>query len=144
MENLKHIQELIASITFPDGEADQLAMSVVIDAVRVLDRPREVVPILFHWFEANSQYDLGSPGTFVHFIEEQMDYLPALESSWSLKPTHITAWMANRIANSKTDPVEIRHWISFLQQAAAHPQADELCREVADDFIAHQSGQLAA
>ena len=144
MESLKHIQQLIDSISLSDGEADQLEMGAVIDAVRALDRPREVLPMLFRWFEVNCQFDLGSPGPFVHYIEEQLDYLSALESSWSRKPTHITAWMINRIANSETSSDQINQWISLLQQASTHPQADELCREEASDFIAHQYRRLAA
>jgi hypothetical protein len=144
MENLDHIQQLIDSISFPDDEADRLEMGAVIDAARELDRPRAVIPMLFRWFEANSQFDLGSPGPFVHYIEEQMDYLPALESSWSHKPTHITAWMINRIANSETSSDRINHWIGLLQLALTHPQADELCREEANGFITHQHRRLAA
>ncbi|MFC6186036.1 hypothetical protein [Pseudoxanthomonas japonensis] len=144
MESLDEIQQLIASISFPDDEADRIAMNSVIDAVRALDRPRTAIPMLFCWFEANSQYDLGSPGPFVHFIEEQMDYLPALESSWSRKPTPITAWMINRIANSETSSDRINHWIGLLQQASTHPQADDLCREDAVGFVLHQHGRLAA
>ena len=144
MESLDHIQQLIDSIPFPDDEADRFAMYAAIDAVRALDRPRTVIPMLFRWFEKNSQYDLGSPGPFVHYIEEQMDYIPALESSWTRKPTQVTAWMVNRIANSETSPDRINHWVGLLQQASTHPQADELCREVAGGFVAHQHRRLAA
>jgi hypothetical protein len=139
MENLNNIQKLIEPI---HDETDLTAMDEVVDAIRTLADPRQAVPLLFCWMEKNERFDIGSPGPFVHFIEEEMDYLPELEASLSSKPTYMTAWMTNRIANAETDPVKIKKWIILLEQALSHPDADDQCRDDARHFIQHQSGRL--
>jgi len=144
MENLSSIQKLIESIPFEDDEADRAAMDEVVEAIRTLANPRQAVPLLFRWMEKNGHFDLGSPGPFVHFIEEKMDYLPELKASLSSKPTYMTAWMSNRIANAETDPVKIKEWIKLFEQTLIHPNANDQCRDDARHFIQHQSERLMA
>jgi hypothetical protein len=142
MEDLRRIQALIAAIPFEDDEADQAAMDDVVEQARRLDDPRRVVPMLFRWMEQQGHRDLGSPGPFVHFIEEDMDYVSELEASLSAKPIGMTVWMANRIANAETDAADIRRWIGLLEPVLSHPDADAQCRDDAHDFINHQSARL--
>lgn len=142
MEDLRRIQTLIAAIPFEDNEADRAAMDDVVEHARKLDDPRRVVPMLFRWMEQHGHRDLGSPGPFVHFIEEDMDYMPGLEASLSAKPIAMTVWMANRIANAETEAAEIRRWIRLLEPVLSHPDADAQCRDDARDFIDHQSARL--
>jgi len=142
MEDVRRIQALIAAIPFEDNEADQVAMDEVVDQARRLDDPRRAVPLMFRWMEEHGQRDLGSPGAFVHFIEEGMDYVPELEASLSAKPVCITVWMANRIANGETGAAEIKRWIGLLEPVLSHPDADAQCRDDARDFIDHQSARL--
>ncbi|MDR7070936.1 hypothetical protein J2X02_003808 [Pseudoxanthomonas japonensis] len=142
MEESSHIQELINTISFQDNEVDRVAMDRVVEAARALGNPRQAVPLMLRWIEKNGHLDLGSPGPFVHFIEEKMDYLPELEASLSSKPTCMTVWMANRIANAETDPVKINHWIGIFERVLSHPESDEQCRDDAHSFISHQSDRL--
>ena len=138
MQNLASIQQLIDAIPFEDGEADVLAMDEAVLAIDCLPEPRQAVPLLFDWFEAHAGQDVGSPGAFVHFIEEKLDFFQLLLASLARKPTGITVWMVNRIANAATNAPEIQQWIDVLQAAIAHPLADEECRDDAQHFLQRQ------
>jgi hypothetical protein len=138
MTHIDEIQQKLSEVTFNLGEADVEAMYDLIDQLRELENPREFVLHFFDWFEENSQFDLGSPGPFVHFIEEKIDYIEHLASSIKRKPTIVTVWMANRIANSKTDSKELNYWINLLCTASSHPLADQDTLDSALEFMKYQ------
>ena len=138
MQSLAAIKTLLDAIGFEDGEADVLAMDEAVLAIDRLPEPRQAVPLLFDWFEAHAGQDVGSPGAFVHFIEEKLDFFQLLLASLARKPTGITVWMVNRIANAATNAPEIQQWIDVLQAAIAHPLADEECRDDAQHFLQRQ------
>ena len=138
MQSLAAIKALLDAIGFEDGEADVLAMDEVVLAIDRLPEPRQAMPLLFDWFEAHAGQDVGSPGAFVHFIEEKLDFFPLLLASLARKPTGITVWMVNRIANAATNAPEIQPWIDVLQAALVHPLADEECRDDAQHFLQRQ------
>ena len=138
MQSLAAIKTLLDAIGFEDGEADVLAMDEAVLAIDRLPEPRQAVPLLFDWFEAHAGQDVGSPGAFVHFIEEKLDFFQLLLASLARKPTGITVWMVNRIANAATNAPEIQPWIDVLQAALVHPLADEECRDDAQHFLQRQ------
>ena len=138
MQSLAAIKTRLDTVGFEDGEADVLAMDVVVLAIDRLPEPRQAVPLLFDWFEAHAGQDVGSPGAFVHFIEEKLDFFPLLLASLARKPTGITVWMVNRIANAATSAPELQQWIDVLQAALVHPLADEECRDDAQHFLQRQ------
>ena len=138
MQSLAAIKTLLDAIGFEDGEADVLAMDEAVLAIDRLPEPRQAVPLLFDWFEAHAGQDVGSPGAFVHFIEEKLDFFPLLRASLARKPTGITVWMVNRIANAATNASEVQPWIDVLRAAMAHPLADEECRDDAQHFLQRQ------
>lgn len=138
MQSLAAIKTLLDAIGFEDGEADVLAMDEAVLAIDRLPEPRQAVPLLFDWFEAHAGQDVGSPGAFVHFIEEKLDFFPLLLASLARKPTGITVWMVNRIANAATSAPEVQLWIDVLQAAMVHPLADEECRDDAQHFLQRQ------
>jgi hypothetical protein len=141
MIQMTEIQQNLQAITFISGEADVQAMYSLIDRLRELEYPRNFVPFLFEWFEHNSQYDLGSPGPFVHFIEEELDYFDLLVSSVTRKPMTTTVWMINRIANSQNTYPELENWINLLRMASNHHLADQDTINSALDFIKHQASR---
>ncbi|MBI1835001.1 MAG: hypothetical protein HYR92_04470 [Burkholderiales bacterium] len=143
MRQISKIQQMLNEIQFESDEADREAMYSVVDELHKLEHPRKFLPQIFQWLEENSKYDLGSPGPFGHFIEEESDYLDFLFESLQRKPTDITVWLANRIANSKNDQSEIASWIEHLKATSVHSLADESTIESALDFVAHQSARLA-
>ena len=138
MQSLAAIKTLLDTVGFEDDEADVLAMDEVVLAIDRLPEPRQAVPLLFDWFEAHAGQDVGSPGAFVHFIEEKLDFFPLLLASLARKPTGITVWMVNRIANAATSAPEVQPWIDVLQAALVHPLADEECRDDAQHFLQRQ------
>ena len=138
MQSLAAIKTLLDTVGFEDDEADVLAMDEVVLAIDRLPEPRQAVPLLFDWFEAHAGQDVGSPGAVVHFIEEKLDFFPLLLASLARKPTGITVWMVNRIANAATNAPEIQPWIDVLQAALVHPLADEECRDDAQHFLQRQ------
>ena len=138
MQSLAGIKTRLDAIGFEDGEADVLAMDETVLAIDRLTEPRQAMPLLFDWFEAHAGQDVGSPGAFVHFIEEKLDFFPLLLASLARKPTGITVWMVNRIANAETNAPEIQPWIDVLQAALVHPLADEECRDDAQHFLQRQ------
>ena len=138
MQSLAAIKTRLDAIGFEDGEADVLAMDETVLAIDRLPEPRQAVPLLFDWFEAHAGQDVGSPGAFVHFIEEKLDFFQLLLASLARKPTGITVWMVNRIANAATNAPEIQPWIDVLQAALVHPLADEECRDDAQHFLQRQ------
>ncbi len=97
------------------------------------------MPQLFQWLETNSLFDFGSSGPFVHFIEENLDYFDLLVASINRKPTDVTVWMVNRVANSKTDENDLAYWVNLLNLVARHPLADEDTVASALDFAKHQT-----
>lgn len=141
MIQISEIQQNLRDIKFSKGEADTQAMNLVVDRLRELERPRNFVPFLFQWFENNSHFDLGSPGPFVHFIEEELDYFDLLVSSVMRKPMTTTVWMINRIANSKSNYEELENWVNLLRVAANHLLADQDTIDSALDFIKHQESR---
>ena len=138
MQSLAPIKTRLDAIGFEDGEADVLAMDETVLAIDRLPEPRQAVPLLFDWFEAHAGQDVGSPGAFVHFIEEKLDFFPLLLASLARRPTGITVWMVNRIANAATSAPEVQLWIDVLQAAMVHPLADEECRDDAQHFLQRQ------
>lgn len=138
MQSLAAVKTLIDAIPFEDGDVDVLAMDEAVLAIDRLPEPRQAVPLLFDWFEAHAGQDVGSPGAFVHFIEEKLDFFQLLLASLARKPTGITVWMVNRIANAATNAPEIQPWIDVLQAALVHPLADEECRDDAQHFLQRQ------
>ena len=65
----------IERIEFLYGEADKSEMNDIVEAIEQLDNPREIIPDIIAWFEEHPDEDVGSPGPFVHFVEEDDDYL---------------------------------------------------------------------
>jgi len=141
MEDVARIQVLIDAIPFEDDAADRAAMEDVVEMARRLADPRQVIPMMFRWMERHGHLDLGSPGPFVHFIEEAEDYAPELVASLSSKPISLTVWMANRIANAETESTEITRWTNLLEQVLSHPDADDRCKDDVRGFIEHQSAR---
>jgi hypothetical protein len=137
--NKEEVQQLLTGIEFHDGEADLQGMYAVRESLAESDRPRDAVPLLFEWFEQHPEEELGSPGPFVHFIEEVQDYHDLLVSSVERCPTCITVWMVNRLANG-TEGQERERWVRLLKNVAADPSAEEGARESARRFVEYQRG----
>jgi hypothetical protein len=141
MKQLGDMLTMLTQVPLSAGEADMHSMYLLVDELKRIEHPRRVVPHFFHWFEANSQFDLGCPGPFVSFIEQERDYFDLLVASIHRKPTDITVWMVNRIANGETDSGEVSRWVDLLQSAVRHPLAHQDTVESALGFVRHQASR---
>jgi hypothetical protein len=141
MKQLGDILAMLEQVPFSSVEADMHSMYLLVDELKQIEDPRRIVPHFFDWFEANSQFDLGCPGPFVSFIEQERDYFDLLVASINRKPTDMTVWMVNRIANGETDSAEVSRWVDLLQSAASHPLADQATVDSALGFVWHQAAR---
>ncbi|QIL79403.1 hypothetical protein G7047_05395 [Diaphorobacter sp. HDW4A] len=137
METTVHVKQLIAEeILFANGDEVLADLGNVVEKIRILERPRQLIPIIFRWAEENHPYVLDD-NPFLHFIEEDIDFIPALEESINRKPTALTIWIVHRLANGETDRSKINHWVAILQRVLRHPRTDEICREDTESFISY-------
>lgn len=95
-----------------------------------------VRPILV-CMEENPQFDFGSPGPLVHYLEGfyQAGYEAELLASLERRPTALTVWMLNRIINATTEMDARRVLQDTLSAAASHPQADVEVQARVAEFI---------
>ena len=95
-----------------------------------------VVPIL-HFIEEHPTIDFGTPGALVHFVERfyQHGYEELLLESVSRKPTSLTLWMVNRIANGTKEPDLRQRLVAAMQAARDSPAADPNTKQMADRFL---------
>ena len=93
-------------------------------------------PLLFEFSERLDGAYLGSPGPIVHTLEKMPGYEPYLRESLRRKPTSLSLWMANRIANAhRPDRAE---WVGVLEAIASDPGVRPDVREDAASFVRHQ------
>ncbi len=135
---MTELAEKIHRIEFRDGEADLAAMYELVERISTTKGGRALIPNLFQFFEANADKEVGNPGPFVHFIEEESDYHAVLVESLDRKPTCITLWMVNRLLNGISELRERETWMDRLRAAQTHPAADERARKAARDFLRYQ------
>lgn len=111
----------ISSQVFFDEHADSFVeswkrSSVGIDAVE---------PVL-RFIEDHSDWDLGSPGSFVHFVEQfyAAGYEQLLIDSINRRPTPYSAWMLNRIINGEKNAMQRQYLLSVMKDATLHKLAE--------------------
>ena len=136
---ISEILDEISQISFEYDEADNGQMYEICDHIEKLENPREILPHLFSWFEKFSEYDVGSPGPFVHFIEERNDYHEFLLESILRKPTIITLWMVNRLVNGAKNDGDREKWLQVLKDCCANHLADEDIRQSATEYLTYQN-----
>jgi len=135
---LAEIMLLIDQIEFSIGEANTSEMYDLVDIFKELEDERVIIPHIFEFFEQHSEDDLGTPGPFVHFIEESRDYYGLLKESVQRKPTDHTLWMVNRIINDLSDCTEKDDWISLLECTLENKNANKYVKEKAQEYIEFQ------
>ena len=144
MDSARQASQLLDAIPVVSGDADMRAMYSAADAIRALPDPRLALSAVFHWLERHAEADVGSPGPLGHFLEEFDEYVPLLRESLGRAPTHYTVYLANRIANGATDRDELCEWTDLFGEIANRASVDELCRETAAEYAAHQRARLEA
>ncbi|CAN7587956.1 hypothetical protein LJR084_004415 [Variovorax sp. LjRoot84] len=98
-----------------------------------------VEPVL-RFMEAHSDWDLGTPGPLVHFVERfhGQGYEGELIASVERKPTAHTLWMLNRLINGERDGQRKARLLGLLSAAATAPNAEPEAVDAAREFHAFQ------
>ena len=135
------IKQQLADISFDGDVVDYDQVYELIDSVSLMEKTDQArtIPALFEFIETHFDKDLGSPGPFVHFLEEQ-DYEQELLESLRRKPTELTVHMVNRILNSLSG-IEHTRWLKELEIVLVHPKADSEAKECAKEYLDHQKSK---
>lgn len=98
-----------------------------------------VAPIL-RFMEAHRDWDFGTPGPLVHFVERfhGQGYERELIASVERQPTAHTLWMLNRLINGERDGTSRAQLLRLLSAAATAPNAEPDAVEAARRFHAFQ------
>jgi hypothetical protein len=100
-----------------------------------------VAPALLALLERHPQADFGTPGPLVHVLESQTGYPALLAESLERQPTELSAWMANRLLNSKLPMDERVAWLKRLTAVTSHPKAAAGVRDSAIRFLDFQASR---
>lgn len=106
-----------------------------------------VLPAVLILLEHYPEADFGTPAPLVHALESQDGYAALLAASIERQPTELTAWMANRLLNSKLPKDDRSAWLKRLTAVASHPKAATGLRDSAIrflDFQASRSGRAGS
>jgi hypothetical protein len=101
----------------------------------------DAMPALFALFERFPAADFGTPGPLVQALEAQPGYPTLLTDSLQRQPTELTAWMANRLLNSRLPRAERAAWLKRLTGVTSHPLAARPVRESAIRFLDFQASR---
>jgi hypothetical protein len=77
----------------------------------------------------------------VQALESQAAYPRLLAESLERQPTELTAWMANRLLNSKLPRDDRAFWLQRLTAVTTHPKVAPGVRESAIRFLDFQASR---
>ena len=77
----------------------------------------------------------------MHVLESQTGYPALLAESLERQPTELSAWMANRLLNSKLPMDERVAWLKRLTAVTSHPKAVAGVRDSAIRFLDFQASR---
>jgi hypothetical protein len=100
-----------------------------------------VAPAVFALLERHPQADFGTPGPLVHALEALPGYPALLADSLERQPTELTAWMANRLLNSKLARADRADWLRRLTALTSHAKVAPGVRDSAIRFLDFQASR---
>jgi hypothetical protein len=135
------LSELQAFVPTGDGADNVHCLNELLAGFAGLPGCERIAPALLALLERHPQADFGTPGPLVHALESQPGYPELLAASLERQPTELSAWMANRLLNSKL-PIDARaEWVSRLTVVASHPKAVASVRDSAIRFLDFQASR---
>lgn len=135
------LSELQAFAPTGDGADNVHRLSELLAGFAALPGCERVAPALLALLERHPQSDFGTPGPLVHALETQPDYPRLLADSLERQPTELTAWMANRLLNSKLPLDERNEWLRRLTVVTSHPKAAASVRDSSIRFLDFQASR---
>jgi len=124
-----------------DGADNVHRLNELLAGFATLPGCERVAPALLALLERHPQADFGTPGPLVHVLESQPGYPALLARSLERQPTELSAWMANRLLNSKLPKDERVVWLKRLTAVTSHPKAAAGVRDSAIRFLDFQASR---
>jgi hypothetical protein len=124
-----------------DGGENVHRLNELLAGFAALPGCERVAPALLALMERHPKADFGTPGPLVHALEAQSGYPELLAASLERQPTELTAWMANRLLNSKLSRDDRGRWLKLLTVVTSHPLAAKTVRESAIRFLDFQASR---
>jgi hypothetical protein len=135
------LTELQAFAPTGDGADNVHRLNELLAGFSALPGCERVAPALLALLERHPQADFGTPGPLVQALESQPGYPELLAGSLERQPTELTAWMANRLLNSKLPRDERTEWLKRLTVVTSHPQAGASVRDSTIRFLDFQASR---
>jgi len=135
------LSELQAFVPTADGADNVHRLNELLAGFAALPGCERVAPALLDLLERHPQADFGTPGPLVHALESQPAWPQLLAGSLERQPTELTAWMANRLLNSKLARDERATWLKRLTAVTSHPLAAAGVRDSAIRFLDFQASR---
>jgi len=135
------LRELQAFAPTGDGADNVHRLNELLEDFAALPGCERVVPALLALMERHPQADFGTPGPLVHVLEGQPGYPEQLAASLERQPTELSAWMANRLLNSRLPRDQRGAWLRRLTAVASHPRAGAGGRASAIRFLDFQGSR---
>lgn len=135
------LSDLQAFAPSDDGADNVHGLNELLAGFGALPGCERVAPALLALLERHPQADFGTPGPLVHALESQAGYRDLLAASLERQPTELTAWMANRLLNSKLPRDERNEWLKRLTAVTSHPKAAPGVRDSAIRFLDFQASR---
>jgi hypothetical protein len=124
-----------------DGADNVHRLNELLEGFAELPGNDRVTPALLALLERHALADFGTPGPLVSLLEGQPGYAQLLGASLERQPTELTAWMANRLLNSKLSRDERSVWLKRLTVVTSHPKAAPGVRDSAIRFLDFQASR---
>ena len=141
----RSVDDLLATLqAFEPGDdgADNVhRLNELLAGFAALPGCERVAPALLALLERHPQADFGTPGPLVQALESQAGYPELLAASLERQPTELTAWMANRLLNSKLPREDRNTWLRRLTAVTSHPKAAASVRDSAIRFLDFQASR---
>ena len=138
------LSELQAFVPTHDGADNAHRLNELLAGFAALPGCERVAPALLALLERHPQADFGTPGPLVQALEAQPGYPELLAVSLERQPTELTAWMANRLLNSKLSRDDRAAWLRRLTAVTTHPRATASVRDSAIRFLDFQASRQGA
>ena len=135
------LSELQAFAPTRDGADNVHSLNELLAGFPDLPGCERVAPALLALLERHPQADFGTPGPLVNALESQPAWPRLLADSLERQPTELTAWMANRLLNSKLGRDERAAWLKRLTAVTSHPLAAPGVRDSAIRFLDFQASR---
>jgi len=138
------VSQLHAFEPTADGADNVHRLNEVLAGFDALPGCEHIAPTLLALLERHPQADFGAPGPLVSALEGQPGYAELLAGSLERQPTELTAWMANRLLNSRLPREERSAWLKRLTVVTSHPLAAASVRDSAIRFLDFQASRHAS